>query len=63
MTTFWVSQGKHWCKICKLWIQPDKQSILNHEQGKKHKEVEAEWLKETRKASRSERRVRARSWR
>ncbi|KAG8468228.1 hypothetical protein KFE25_013311 [Diacronema lutheri] len=55
MTTYWVSQGKHWCKICKLWIQPDKQSIFNHEQGKKHKEAEAEHLKETRKASRAER--------
>lgn len=56
MTTFWVSQGKHWCKICKLWLQPDKMSILNHERGKKHKEIEAEYMKDIRKTTRGDQR-------
>lgn len=59
MTTFWVSRGKHWCKLCKIWIQPDQQSILNHERGKKHKEIEEEHLKQTRKQSREDKKVRA----
>jgi hypothetical protein len=36
MTEFWVSNAKHYCKHCKVWMQGDKVSIKNHEVGKRH---------------------------
>jgi hypothetical protein len=25
MTDFWISQAKHFCEYCKVWVQGDKQ--------------------------------------
>ena len=52
MTEFWKSNAKHYCKYCKVWMQGDKISIKNHEQGKRHREVMFEFKKEQREAKR-----------
>ena len=39
MTEYWVSQAKHWCEYCRIYIGGSKQSIAFHEAGKKHKEI------------------------
>ncbi|XP_071717096.1 zinc finger protein ZOP1 [Rutidosis leptorrhynchoides] len=38
MTEYWVSQGKKWCDLCKIFIANNPSSIKNHELGSKHKE-------------------------
>lgn len=57
MTEYWVSRGKHYCKMCRVWVQNDKASIAHHEAGRKHKETVEEHLKATRKLAREEKRV------
>mmetsp|Transcript_5939 Transcript_5939/g.17341 ORF Transcript_5939/g.17341 Transcript_5939/m.17341 type:complete len:388 (-) Transcript_5939:112-1275(-) len=51
MTEFWVSQAKHYCKYCKVWMQGDKMSIRKHETGKRHLEM----LDEFKRTKREER--------
>uniref|UniRef100_K3WLJ6 Matrin-type domain-containing protein n=1 Tax=Globisporangium ultimum (strain ATCC 200006 / CBS 805.95 / DAOM BR144) TaxID=431595 RepID=K3WLJ6_GLOUD len=41
---------RHYCKFCNVWMQGDKTAIKHHEQGKKHKELVEETLKQKRKA-------------
>ncbi|KAI3789345.1 hypothetical protein L2E82_02138 [Cichorium intybus] len=38
MTEYWVSQGKKWCDLCKIFISNNPSSIKNHELGQKHKD-------------------------
>eukprot|EP00396_MALV-II-16_sp_LP-1_P000201 gene201-34_t len=38
MTEFWVSQAKHWCKVCERWVSGHARSIKLHEDSKFHKE-------------------------
>ncbi|KAL9189569.1 hypothetical protein ACHAXT_009244 [Thalassiosira profunda] len=39
----WRNRERHYCAICNAWMGSDRQSILLHENGKKHKEaVEAD---------------------
>ncbi|KAL8189123.1 hypothetical protein R6Q57_029384 [Mikania cordata] len=38
MTEYWVSQGKKWCDLCKIFITNSTSSIRNHELGQRHKE-------------------------
>jgi WW domain-binding protein 4 len=38
MSEYWVSQAKHYCKICNVWIADNKPSRQFHENGAKHKE-------------------------
>lgn len=38
MTEYWVSQGKKWCDLCKIFISNNPSSIRNHELGQRHKE-------------------------
>ena len=45
---YWVSQAKHWCEYCRIFIGGSKQSIAFHENGKKHKEIVALALKDMR---------------
>lgn len=49
MTEKWVSQPKHWCKICKVWCDAKIISVRFHEQGARHKEMQALHLDEQRK--------------
>ena len=35
MTEYWVSQARHWCEYCKIYINGSKSSIAFHEQGRK----------------------------
>lgn len=35
----WRSQERHYCAVCNAWMGSDRQSILLHENGKKHKEA------------------------
>lgn len=37
MTEYWVSQGKHWCEMCKCWLNDTPTSRANHEKGSGHK--------------------------
>ena len=39
MTEYWVSQARHWCEYCKIFINGSKPSIAFHENGRKHKEI------------------------
>ena len=55
MTEFWVSQAKHWCEYCRIYIGGSKQSIAFHEAGKKHKEIVALSLKDMRMRGRERR--------
>lgn len=38
MTEYWVSQGKKWCDLCKIFISNNPSSIKNHELGQRHKD-------------------------
>jgi hypothetical protein len=55
MTTYWVSQAKHWCEYCRIFIGGSQQSIAFHENGKKHKEIVELSLKDMRKRGREKR--------
>ena len=52
MTEFWKSNAKHYCKLCKVWMQGDKFTIRHHEQGKRHQEVVLTLKKEKQEAKR-----------
>ena len=45
MADYWVSQAKHWCKFCQVWLPNDKWNIAKHEQGRRHKERVEEFFK------------------
>lgn len=34
----WENQGRHYCEFCNVWMGSDRQSILLHENGKKHQD-------------------------
>uniref|UniRef100_A0A7S4C0A3 WW domain-containing protein n=1 Tax=Chrysotila carterae TaxID=13221 RepID=A0A7S4C0A3_CHRCT len=55
MTEYWVSQARHWCEYCKIYISGSKPSIAFHENGRKHKEAVDFFLKEMRKRGRERR--------
>ena len=55
MTEYWVSQAKHWCEYCRIYIGGSKQSIAFHEAGKKHKEIVELSLKDMRMRGREKR--------
>ena len=38
MSEYWVSQAKHYCKVCNCYIADNKASRAHHENGAKHKE-------------------------
>ena len=51
----WRSQERHYCPLCNAWMGSDRQSILLHENGKKHREaVEADLIKRRDEKSRKE---------
>jgi len=55
MTEYWVSQARHWCEYCKIYINGSKPSIAYHENGRKHKEAVEFFLREMRKRGRERR--------
>ncbi|RIA94479.1 hypothetical protein C1645_561485 [Glomus cerebriforme] len=49
MSEYWVSQQKHWCQYCRIYIADNKPSRTMHEQGKKHKENVEKFLRDIRR--------------
>ncbi|KAJ3126178.1 hypothetical protein HK098_007810 [Nowakowskiella sp. JEL0407] len=56
MTEFWVSQKKHWCKYCKMFVTDNKISRQNHDSGKRHKDLEQQYIREIQKRQADKRR-------
>lgn len=50
MTEYWVSQGKKWCDLCKIFISNNPASIRNHDLGQRHKENVTKRLSNMREA-------------
>ena len=50
-----MSQAKHWCEYCRIYIAGNKSSIAFHENGKKHKEIVELALRDMRKRGREKR--------
>ena len=44
----WRNVERHYCAYCNAWMGSDRQSILIHENGKKHKEAVEANLKKRR---------------
>ncbi|CAJ0762325.1 17750_t:CDS:2, partial [Entrophospora sp. SA101] len=42
---YWISQKKHWCQYCKIYITDNKPSRNMHENGKKHKDNVEKFLR------------------
>ena len=34
----WRNTERHYCAVCNVWMGSDRQSIMLHENGKKHKQ-------------------------
>src|SRR5207244_4334179 len=49
MTEFWVSQPKHYCKACNVWMDKTSWTIRTHEQASKHKHNIEMMLRKSRK--------------
>ncbi len=47
-----MSQARHWCEYCKIFINGSKPSIQFHENGRKHKEIVELFMKDMRKRGR-----------
>ena len=54
-TEYWVSQARHWCEYCRIFINGSKASIAFHENGRKHKEIVELTLRDMRKRGRERR--------
>jgi len=50
-----VSQAKHWCEYCKIFIGGHNASIAFHENGRKHKEIVELFMKDMRTRGRERR--------
>lgn len=51
MASYWKSQPRKMCDICKCWISDNKASIDFHERGKSHQEKKKKYLNDVRKRS------------
>ena len=45
----WRNKERHYCEICNSWMGSDRQSIMLHENGKKHREKVEESLQQKRR--------------
>ena len=61
MTEYWISQSKHWCDICKCWLNDTPQSRANHEKGSGHKINVQRKLREMRLKAEQEKKEEART--
>jgi WW domain-binding protein 4 len=50
-----VSQAKHWCEYCKIFISGSKPSIAFHDNGRKHKEIVELFMRDMRQRGRERR--------
>jgi WW domain-binding protein 4 len=48
MTEYWVSHSKHWCELCKCWLNDTPESRAHHERGSGHKLAVQRKLREMR---------------
>ena len=56
----WRNQERHYCQVCNAWMGSDRQSILLHENGKKHKEnMEKAMLQKRQERSKQEKDAKA----
>uniref|UniRef100_A0A061QZT2 WW domain-binding protein 4 n=1 Tax=Tetraselmis sp. GSL018 TaxID=582737 RepID=A0A061QZT2_9CHLO len=65
MTEFWVSQKRHWCEYCKVWLNDTISARSTHENGVKHQENVARKLREMRQkgdAEKKEQELLKQSW-
>lgn len=44
----WKNNERHYCEVCNAWLGSDKQSVLLHQNGRKHKEKVEEAMQEKR---------------
>ena len=51
MASYWKSNPRRMCDICKCWIADNKASIEFHERGKSHQEKKKRYLNDIRKRS------------
>jgi len=51
MASYWKSNPRKMCDICKCWIADNKASIEFHERGKSHQEKKKKYLNDIRKRS------------
>ena len=51
MASYWKSQPRKMCEICKCWIGDNKASIDFHERGKSHQEKKKKHLDDIRRKS------------
>ncbi|CAJ0603834.1 unnamed protein product [Cylicocyclus nassatus] len=58
MADVWISQGRKFCEICKVWFGDNRASIEFHERGKKHKDALANKIRELGKKQREETKAR-----
>ena len=45
----WQNNERHYCEACNVWLGSDRQSVLLHQNGKKHKEKVEESMQQKRK--------------
>lgn len=55
MTTYWVSNPRHFCEVCKVWTGGHIRQIKKHEEGQMHKEKTAFMLKSAREQEKKKR--------
>lgn len=46
MTEQWISEGRQWCKYCRIYISSNVNQVLQHETGRKHKWNEEAFIRE-----------------
>ncbi|KAK3251165.1 hypothetical protein CYMTET_39488 [Cymbomonas tetramitiformis] len=54
MTEFWVSQGRHWCTLCKCWMAKNPKSIKIHENAEGHQQNVKDHLRNMRRKADNE---------
>eukprot|EP01066_Platyproteum_vivax_P002320 Platyproteum_vivax@DN12844_c0_g1_i1.p1 len=53
MSEFWVSQGKHFCKVCQSWMSSHPVNIKRHEVSERHLVNQAKMLRDMRAKERA----------
>lgn len=61
MTEYWVSNAKHWCDVCKCWMNDTVSSRAHHEKGSGHKINVQRKLREMRQKAEQEKKEEARN--
>lgn len=46
MSEYWVSEGRQWCKYCRIFISSNINQVLQHQSGRKHINNEENYVRE-----------------